>query len=175
MARVQLLVSTGPPKRLVPSLDGLDAAQIEQALREAGFAPAVEEQASSDLEAGAVISVTPSPGTRVPLGSTVTILVAREPRWEGFSHVESTEDADEQEIVVPEGARLVLQTTDTSPFGAWGGKVDVKWSGDEEGETELRAGESVDLSDVTDRKRVIVVEIDVKGAAHWRLAVELWR
>ena len=43
------------------------------------------------------------------------------------------------------------------------------------GETKLRAGESVVLSDVSDRKRVIVVEIDVKGATHWRLAVELWR
>ena len=100
-ARVTLVVSTGPPKRLVPSLDDLDAAQIEQALRDAGFEPKIEEQAADDVEPGTVISVTPEPGSRVPLGSTVTIVVAREPEWETVAQVESTEDADEQTIVIP--------------------------------------------------------------------------
>jgi len=174
-AHVQLLVSTGPPKRLVPSIDGLDAAQVEQALRDAGFAPNVEEQASEDVDPGTVIAVNPAPGTRIPVGSAVTIVLAREPRWQGFSHIESTEDADEQEIVVPPGARLIVTTDDTSPLGLWGGKVEVGWSGDAEGETKLRAGESVVLSDLSDHKRIVVVRIDVKGAIHWRLAVELWK
>jgi eukaryotic-like serine/threonine-protein kinase len=174
-ANVQLVVSTGPPKRLVPSLDALDAAQTEQTLRDAGFAPTVEEQSSEEVEPGTVISVTPSPGARIPLGSTVTIVVARAPRWEGVSHVESTEDAEPQEIVVPAGARLILTTDDTSPLGLWGGKVEAAWSGDAEGSTKLRAGESVVISDLSDQKRIIVVEIDVKGAIHWRLAVELWK
>ena len=132
-ARVTLVVSTGPPKRLVPSLDDLDAAQIEQALRDAGFEPKIEEQAADDVEPGTVISVTPEPGSRVPLGSTVTIVVAREPEWETIAQVESTEDAGEQAIVIPTDARLVLVTDGTSPFGDGDGKVDAEWSGDEEG------------------------------------------
>jgi hypothetical protein len=74
---------------------------------------------------------------------------------------------------IPAGGRLVLTTEDTSPLGLWGGKLDVEWSGDEEGRTELSAGESVILADVSDRDRTVTVGIDVKGATHWRLAVEV--
>jgi beta-lactam-binding protein with PASTA domain len=171
-AHVTLVVSTGPPKRLVPPLEGLDATQIEQTLRDAGFAPTVEEQASDEVEPGTVISVTPSSGARIPLGSTVTIVVARETRWEAVSQLESTEDADDQAMLIPAGARLVLWTDDTSPVGNGGGKVEAAWSGDEEGSTKLRAGESAILADVADHDRTVAVDVDVKGGTHWRLAVE---
>jgi len=172
-AHVQLVVSTGPPKRLVPSVDGLEADAAAEALRTAGFSPAVEERASTDADPGTILRITPAPGSRSPLGSTVTILVAREPRWVTESQVESTEDAAGQSMSIPAGGRLVLTTEDTSPLGLWGGKLDVEWSGDEEGRTELRAGESVILADVSDHDRTVTVGIDVKGAAHWRLAVEV--
>ena len=126
-AGVVLVVSTGPPKRLVPPLEGLDASGIEQTLRDAGFSPTVEEEASEDVDPGTVLSVTPAPGARIPLGSTVTILVAREPEWSSDSDVESTEDAGAQTVAIPAGARLVIETIDTSP--GRGGKVDVGWSG----------------------------------------------
>lgn len=168
-AGVNLIVSTGPPKRLVPSLDGLDAAGVEEALRAAGFEPRIEEQAS-DEEPGAVVSVTPEPGTRIPLGSTVTVVVAREPEWQSESDVESTEDSGEQTVVIPAGSRLVIETIDTSP--GHGGKLDVAWSGDENGVTRLRGGESAVLIDVSDRDRTVSVRVDVKGGTHWRLAVE---
>lgn len=174
-ARVTLVVSTGPPKRIVPSVDGLDVPGIEEALRNAGFAPEVEEQASEEAQPGTVLSVTPEPGARIPLGSTVTIVVARALRWETLSQVESTEDADDQAIAVPAGARLVVTTDDTSPLGMFGGKVDVEWSGDEEGKTKLRAGEAIVLLDVSDHDRTVEVTVDVRGATHWRLAVEAWR
>jgi serine/threonine-protein kinase len=171
-AHVQLVVSTGPPKRQVPSVDGLDAEAAAEALRDAGFSPAVEEEPETSVSPGTILRVTPSPGSRTPLGSTVTIVVAREPRWETQSQVESTEDAAGQTMSIPAGARLVLTTEDTSPLGLWGGKLDVRWSGDEEGRTKLRAGESVILADVSDHDRSVTVAIDVKGATHWRLAVE---
>jgi beta-lactam-binding protein with PASTA domain len=168
-AGVVLIVSTGPPKRLVPSLDGLDAAGVEQALRDAGFAPRIDEEAS-DEEPGTVVSVTPEPGTRVPLGSTIVVVVARRPEWQSESDVESTEDSGEQTVWIPTGSRLVIETTDTSP--GHGGKVDVAWIGDETGATKLRGGESVVLVDPSDHDRTITVRVDVKGGTHWRLAVE---
>ena len=98
-----------------------------------------------------------------------------EPRWETVSKVESTEDADEQVMTVPAEARLVLVTADTSPLELFGGKVDVEWSGDQEGKTMHRAGQSIVLLDPTDHDRTVSVEIDVDGATHWRLAVEAYR
>jgi serine/threonine-protein kinase len=174
-ARVQLVVSTGPPKRLVPSLDGLDANAASEAIRRAGFSPVVEERPDTGVEPGTLLGVTPEPGARVPLGSTVTVVVARAPRWEATSKVEGTEDAETEPFVVPAGARLVLRTVDSSPLGLWGGEVDVELSGDTEGEANVDAGETLVLADASDGDRTIGVSIDVDGSVHWELAVEVPR
>ncbi|HEX2302140.1 MAG TPA: protein kinase [Gaiella sp.] len=173
-ARVELLVSTGPPKRPVPSLDGLDADTAADALRSAGFTPVVEERADTTVQPGTILGVTPSPGARTPLGSTVTIVVAREPRWEAISTTEGTEDA-EQQVSLPAGARLVLSAVDTSPLGLWGGDVDVELDGDIEGSTDVDPGGAVVLADPSDGDRTIDVSVDVAGPAHWTLAVEVAR
>lgn len=174
-ARVQLVVSTGPPKRPVPTLRGLDAGAAGDALRDAGFAPAVQERPSTTAEPGALLAVRPAPGARIPLGSPVTLVVARAPRWEATSRIEGTEDAEPAPFLVPAGARLVLTTVDTSPLGLWGGRVAVRLSGDGEGETDVDAGDTVVLADASDGERTIQASVDVDGSAHWTLAVELPR
>jgi beta-lactam-binding protein with PASTA domain/predicted Ser/Thr protein kinase len=170
--RIALVVSTGPPKRPVPSLDGLDGDAAASTLRDAGFSPVVEERPDTSVEPGTVLGVSPAAGTRTPLGSTITLTVAREPRWEPITRLEGTEDASPQPIDVPAGARLVLETADTSPLGLWGGKVAVALSGDTEGSTEIDAGQSIVLADASDGDRTIAVAVDVHGSAHWTLAVE---
>ena len=137
-ARVHVIVSTGPPRRPVPTLRGLDANAAADALRSAGFVAAVHERPSTTVEPGSLLAVRPRPGARIPLGSTVTLLVARAPHWEAVSNVEGTEDAEPEPFTVPAGARLVLRTVDTSPLGLFGGSVRVEVSGDSEGETEIR-------------------------------------
>jgi eukaryotic-like serine/threonine-protein kinase len=176
-AHVELLVSTGPPKRPVPPLDGLDASQASSALRSAGFAPLIEERPDSNVAPGTILGITPSPGARVPLGSTVTIAVARAPRWEAISTVEGTEDTEPEPLVVPAGARLVLTTVDTSPLGLWGGRVKVKVDHGHagNGEAEVGSGEAIVIADVSDVERTIDVELDVDGPVHWTLAVEVQR
>jgi len=174
-ARVQLVVSTGPPKLPVPALRGLDVNAASAALRNAGFSPVVEERPSTSSEPGALLAVRPAPGARVPLGSTVTLVVARAPRWEIATRVEGTEDAEPAPFVIPPGARLVLTTVDTSPLGLWGGKVKVRVSGDSSGEAEVDAGEWIVLADPSGDERTIEVEIDVDGSAHWTIAVEVPR
>jgi hypothetical protein len=125
----------------------------------------------------------------VPLRSTVTLVVARAPRWEAVSRVEGTEDAEPAPFVVPAGARLVLSTVDTSPLGLFGGSVQVALDGEADGKgkgkgrrkadegrtTEVDAGEAIVLADVSDGERTIQVEVDVDGSAHWALAVEVPR
>ncbi len=174
-ARVQLVVSTGPPRLPVPALRGLDVNAASEALRDVGFTPVVEERPSTASEPGALLSVRPAPGARVPLGSTVTLVVARAPRWEAVTRVEGTEDAEPPAFVVPAGGRLVLSTVDTSPLGLWGGSVGVRLSGNGEGETEIHAGETIVLADASEGERTIEVDIDVDGSAHWALAVEVPR
>ncbi len=174
-ARVTLVVSTGPPKLPIPSLDGLDAEGAASALRKAGFSPVVDEQPETSVEPGTVLGVSPRPGTRTPLGSTVMIAVAREPRWEAITRLEGTEDASPRAVEVPAGARLVLSTTDTSPLGLWGGRVAVALSGDAEGSTEIDAGQTIVLADASDGDRTIAVAVDVHGSAHWTLSVEVPR
>ena len=56
-AHVQLVVSTGPPKRLVPSVDGLDAGAAVEALQRAGFSPVVEERPNAQVEPGTLLRV----------------------------------------------------------------------------------------------------------------------
>ena len=158
-AHVTLVVSTGPPKRLVPALDGLDAAQIEQTLRDAGFAPddrgagvggrRARHRDLRDARARARAS-------RSARRSRSSSRASRAGR--AVSQVESTEDADEQTIADPGGRDgSCSPPTTRRPFGHGGGKVDVEWSGDEEGSTKLRAGESAVLADVSDHDRTIAV------------------
>jgi serine/threonine-protein kinase len=171
-ARVALLISTGPPRRPLPSLDGLDAVAARETLEDAGFSVAVEKQAKTDVAPGTVLAVSPEPGSRVPLGSTVTLTVARAPRWAPIVQIEGTEDAVPPPVAVPAGTRLVLTTVDTSPLGLFGGQVEVELSGDGSGEAEVKAGETLTLAEPASGDRSIRVVLDVHGSVHWTLAVE---
>jgi beta-lactam-binding protein with PASTA domain len=171
-AHVQLTISTGPPRRPVPTLDGLDGAEARKALEDAGFTVQLERKGKTDVEPGTVLAVSPKPGTRAQLGSTVTLSVARAPHWTPTERVEGTEDAAPSAISVPAGARLVLTTVDTSPLGLFGGDVDVRLGGDVEGESRVNAGETLVLADVAGNARTIKVALDVHGSVHWALAVE---
>ena len=66
----------------------------------------------------------------------------------------------------------MLTTVDTSPLGLFGGDVDVRLSGDVEGESRVDAGETLVLADVAGQARTIEVALDVHGSVHWALAVE---
>ena len=66
--RLTLIVSTGPPKLPVPSLDGLDADAATRALREAGFSPVIDQRPETSVEPGTILGVSPRPGTRTRSG-----------------------------------------------------------------------------------------------------------
>jgi beta-lactam-binding protein with PASTA domain len=73
--RVRLLVSSGPEQVAVPDVTGLSRESAEARLRDDGFAVAVAEQ-ESDTPEGDVISQSPSGGTELTRGETVTITVS---------------------------------------------------------------------------------------------------
>jgi beta-lactam-binding protein with PASTA domain len=171
-AHVRVTISTGPPRIPVPGVDELAAPVARKAVEDAGFTVRVQKVAKTDVDPGTVIGVSPDVGTRAQLGSTVTLTVARAPRWTPLERVEGTEDAEPQSFEVPAGARLVLTTVDTSPLGLFGGEIDVSMGEDSEGQSRVRAGEALVLADVASKKRTIEVGLDVHGSVHWALAVE---
>jgi serine/threonine-protein kinase len=73
---VLLRVSSGPKLAKVPVLVGTQRSVAVQQIRGRGFAPSVEERESSE-PAGQVISQAPSAGSRLPPGSTVSIVVSK--------------------------------------------------------------------------------------------------
>jgi eukaryotic-like serine/threonine-protein kinase len=72
---VVLTVSSGPRLAKVPVLVGYPVATAEQQIRAAGLEPSVSEEPDA-APAGQVIRQTPSAGSRVDPGSTVTIVVS---------------------------------------------------------------------------------------------------
>jgi beta-lactam-binding protein with PASTA domain/predicted Ser/Thr protein kinase len=73
--RVRLLVSAGPEQVAVPEVIGLSRESAEARLRDEGFGVAVAEQESDEPE-GDVIAQSPSAGTELSRGDTVTITVS---------------------------------------------------------------------------------------------------
>jgi eukaryotic-like serine/threonine-protein kinase len=78
-ARVTIAVSTGPGSSPLPDVTGLTAAQATAKLKEAGFKPTTEKQASATVTSGHVISTNPSAGTEAQAGSAVTVVVSSGP------------------------------------------------------------------------------------------------
>ncbi|MGH2946612.1 MAG: PASTA domain-containing protein [Solirubrobacteraceae bacterium] len=107
---VTITVSTGPGQAPIPSVAGLPRREAEDRLREAGFEPEVERAFSDEVEEGRVISSSPSEGTTVELGTTVTLRVSR-----GRQPVEVPDvvgDTEENARSALEAAGLTVETTD---------------------------------------------------------------
>ncbi len=73
---VVLRVSTGPKLTTVPVLVGTQRSVAVQQIRSRGFVPSVEEQESAS-PAGEVIRQAPSAGSKLPAGSSVSIVVSK--------------------------------------------------------------------------------------------------
>jgi eukaryotic-like serine/threonine-protein kinase len=170
-AEVAVLVSTGPPRAPVPGVVGDDADDAIDAIEDAGFATNVEE-GPSDQEPGTVLEVRPAAGTRVAVGSTVTVLVAREPRWEAVQAFEGDESATTDALLVPAGARVVLVAQNTSFLGILEGWVGVGWSGDDEGAADVDSGRDTVLIEPADADRTVSFTLEPHGSVRWRLVVE---
>jgi eukaryotic-like serine/threonine-protein kinase len=78
-SRVSIVVSSGPPTTPLGKVEGLTAAQAVSTLRSAGFKPTTKTKASATVAEGLVIATEPVAGTRLPVGSAVTVLVSSGP------------------------------------------------------------------------------------------------
>jgi eukaryotic-like serine/threonine-protein kinase len=75
-AVVAIVVSSGPPLRDVPQLEGKSEAEAVAAVVSAGFEFAILEEPSESVEEGKVIRTDPPGGTQLKGGQTVTIVLS---------------------------------------------------------------------------------------------------
>ena len=80
-SRVILVVSLGPKPRTIPSLSSSTWPQASAALRTLRLVPSEQQDYSTSVPAGQVISTTPAEGSGgVAVGTTVQVLVSRGPQ-----------------------------------------------------------------------------------------------
>ena len=77
---IGIVVSSGPPRAPVPDVRG---GSVDDAVArlDGSFETDIVEEGSDTAAAGSVIRQSPDPGARTVLGSTVTLTVARAPKW----------------------------------------------------------------------------------------------
>jgi len=78
-ARVILIVSSGPPTTPLAKVEGLTSEEAVSMLRAAGFKPTTKAKASTSVAEGIVIGTEPIAGTRLAVGTPVTVLVSSGP------------------------------------------------------------------------------------------------
>ena len=76
-SQVDVYVSKGPQK--IPDVVGMQQADAEKALRDAGFVPVPVTSSTSDAPQGQVIQQVPAAGQTAPQGTQVTIVVSSGP------------------------------------------------------------------------------------------------
>ena len=171
-ATVEVVVSTGPPRVAVPDARGGSIDDAVAALERAGFAASIEETPSATASPGTVLELRPAAGARTPVGSTITVVVAREPRWVTVRAFEGDEDASTRAISVPAGARVVLEAHNTSFLSFFDGWVGASWDGDDRGSVELDAGREAVLVEPSGSERTLAFQLTPHGSARWELRVE---
>jgi len=110
---VTITVSTGPQQISVPSLIGRNRASAVGTLRGKGLVPSVTEQ-SSTQPSQQVLSQSPSGGTSVDAGSTVSLVVSSGPKKESVPDVVGRPRPDAVTTLRNKGFVVVVNLQDTS-------------------------------------------------------------
>jgi eukaryotic-like serine/threonine-protein kinase len=113
---IELAVSTGPGKQLVPSVQNLPEDQARQALTDAGFKVTQDVTPSTEVEEGIAIRTSPKEGELVPEGSRIRLFVSSGPPPVVVPSVVGQQKDDARATLEDAGLRVSVQSTDsTSP------------------------------------------------------------
>jgi serine/threonine-protein kinase len=77
---VTLVISSGKRRAQVPDVTGRSEADARSALENAGFTVKTTERASASQDPGTVLDQNPTGGTTAAVGTTVTLVVAKQPQ-----------------------------------------------------------------------------------------------
>ena len=74
-SRVTIMISTGVIQRSVPNVAGMTELAAKGSILAAGFTPRVSYVAGT--QNNVVVSQSPGPGTKLPVGTTISITVSK--------------------------------------------------------------------------------------------------
>jgi serine/threonine-protein kinase len=86
-SQVEVVISTGPPPREVPRLEGSDPDEAEQALVDLGFVVDRVQVFDDEVRAGDVVGTAPGAGELVDYGSRVELRVSKGPERRAVPNV----------------------------------------------------------------------------------------
>ena len=109
---VTLFVSNGPKQVQVPVLVGSQRGAAVERIRGRGLEPSLSEEESSG-PAGQVLSQSPSAGSDVPVGSTVSIVIARAKKLTKVPSVVGSERREAVEAIRAAGLVPVVEEEET--------------------------------------------------------------
>jgi serine/threonine-protein kinase len=109
---VILFVSSGPKKAGVPALVGTPRAAAVERIRARGFEPSVSEEESTSPP-GQVVSQTPPAGGKLPIGSTIIIVVAKPAKLMRVPSVVGVERREAVEAIREAGLAPVVEEEET--------------------------------------------------------------
>jgi serine/threonine-protein kinase len=154
-SRVAIVVSSGPGTVAMPNVVGQSAAQAMAALRAAGLKPTIQDQASTKVKQGTVISTDPSAGTDLQEGSAVSVFVSSGPAQVSVPEVTGSSEAEAKAALKAAGLKLGTVTHQPSNEVAAGMVIaQSPLAG-----TQLAAGQAVDLTVAQAPKEVAVPEV----------------
>jgi serine/threonine-protein kinase len=111
--RVTLFVSSGPAQVSVPNVTGQNEASASAELSNVGLRADVTEEESEETP-GTVLRQSPTQGTKVAKGSTVTIVVAKEPTRVAVPNVVGQDQASASSTLSAEGLTVITRTQEVT-------------------------------------------------------------
>jgi beta-lactam-binding protein with PASTA domain/predicted Ser/Thr protein kinase len=106
---VTLLLSTGKEQVQVPDVTGQSFEEASSALSNRGFQVTRKEQVTDNEDPGTVLSQSPSGGTSIDKGSTVTLTVAKQPQEVEVTDVTGETQNDAVQRLSQEGFEIDIQ------------------------------------------------------------------
>jgi beta-lactam-binding protein with PASTA domain len=154
-SRVSIVVSSGPGSLALPNVVGQTGAQATAALQAAGLKPTTQNQASTKVKQGLVISTDPSAGTELQEGSPVTVVVSSGPQQVAVPEMTGSSETEAKATLKAAGLKLGTVTKQSSSEQAPGTVLSQSpVSG-----TQLAAGQAVNLAVAQAPKEVAVPEV----------------
>jgi eukaryotic-like serine/threonine-protein kinase len=153
-SRVGIVVSSGPGSVELPNVVGLPSAQALAKLQSLGLRPTTQSQPSTTKQ-GVVISTSPTPTARVPVGSPVTVTVSSGPQQASVPEVVGSPLADAKSALKAAGLKAGAVTQQTSA----GQPPGTVLSQSSPAGTLLKVGEAVELTVAQAPKEVAVPEV----------------
>jgi beta-lactam-binding protein with PASTA domain len=139
-SHVSVVVSSGPGVIGLPDVNDKSSSDAVKILRDAGFQPTTQSQASESVEKGRVISTDPAAGIEVQVGSPVTVLVSSGPKEVSVPEVTGETQADatatlaaaglkvnvsKREVAEPAAGTVISQTPGAGTQLKLGGQVTI--------------------------------------------------